>query len=122
MAKAGLVQIRDCTAAPSLATAGTAAAGRFGLTASCLGLVGLTGADVPYAPEANPDVDIFVADDCTADGTEVCAELGRLVNALGEPKVAAAYYREGLQLREQGLPELPMPARLPAARRGAGAA
>ena len=53
---------------------------------------------------------------------EVCAELGRLLNALGEPKVAAAYYREGLELREKGLPELPMPVLLPAARRGAGSA
>lgn len=40
---------------------------------------------------------------------EVCAELGRLLLALGEPKVAGGYYREGLQLRETGLPELPMP-------------
>lgn len=43
---------------------------------------------------------------------EVCAELGRLLTALGEPKVAAAYYREGLQQREAGLPELPMPDKL----------
>ncbi|KAA1189192.1 heme biosynthesis protein HemY [Pseudohalioglobus sediminis] len=42
---------------------------------------------------------------------EVCAELGRLLVALGEPKVAGAYYREGLLLRETGLPELPMPER-----------
>lgn len=40
---------------------------------------------------------------------EVCAELGRLLVALGEPKVAAAYYREGLQASKIGLPELPMP-------------
>ena len=40
---------------------------------------------------------------------EVCAELGRLLTALGEPKVAAAYYREGLQQREDELPDLPMP-------------
>ncbi|RLQ20981.1 heme biosynthesis protein HemY [Seongchinamella sediminis] len=52
---------------------------------------------------------------------EVCAELGRLLVALGEPKVAAAYYREGLQLKETGLPELPMPeSTIPAARRLAG--
>lgn len=42
-------------------------------------------------------------------GTEVCAELGRLLTALGEPKVAAAYYRQGLMQREGQLPELPMP-------------
>jgi len=40
---------------------------------------------------------------------ETCAELGRLLVALGEPKVAAAYFREGLLLRESGLPTLPMP-------------
>jgi HemY protein len=49
---------------------------------------------------------------------EVCAELGRLLVALGEPKVAAAYYREGLQGSQIGLPELPMPeAIVPPARR-----
>lgn len=40
---------------------------------------------------------------------EVCAELGRLILALGETKVAAAYYREGLEMDESGLPDLPMP-------------
>jgi HemY protein len=40
---------------------------------------------------------------------ETCAELGRLLLGLGEHKVAAAYFREGLLLRESGLPELPMP-------------
>lgn len=40
---------------------------------------------------------------------ETCAELGRLLTALGETRVAAAYYREGLLLSEGGLPELPMP-------------
>jgi HemY protein len=40
---------------------------------------------------------------------EVCAELGRLLTALGEPKVAVAYFREGLLLREDQLPPLPMP-------------
>ncbi|RLA45623.1 MAG: heme biosynthesis protein HemY [Gammaproteobacteria bacterium] len=40
---------------------------------------------------------------------ETCAELGRLLLGLGEPKVAAAYFREGLLMRESGLPELPMP-------------
>ncbi len=42
---------------------------------------------------------------------EICAELGRLLTALGEPQVAAAYFREGLLLREATLPELPMPDR-----------
>ncbi|MEH6585088.1 MAG: heme biosynthesis HemY N-terminal domain-containing protein [Halioglobus sp.] len=41
--------------------------------------------------------------------SEICAELGRLLVALGEPKVAGAYFREGLQLRETELPDLPMP-------------
>lgn len=40
---------------------------------------------------------------------EVCAELGRLLTGLGEANVAAAYFREGLLLREDALPELPMP-------------
>ncbi len=40
---------------------------------------------------------------------ETCAELGRLLLGLGEHKVAAAYFREGLLMRESGLPELPMP-------------
>ena len=44
--------------------------------------------------------------------SEVCAELGRLLTALGEPGVAAAYYREGLLLRETELPNLPMPDKL----------
>ncbi|MEM9254848.1 MAG: heme biosynthesis HemY N-terminal domain-containing protein [Pseudomonadota bacterium] len=38
-----------------------------------------------------------------------CAELGRLLSALGEPKVAAAYYREGLGMTAENLPDLPMP-------------
>ncbi len=42
---------------------------------------------------------------------EVCAELGRLLVALEEPKVAGAYYREGLLLSEPALPELPVPER-----------
>ncbi len=40
---------------------------------------------------------------------EVCAELGRLLLGLGEPRVAGAYYREGLELSEPGLPQLPLP-------------
>ena len=40
---------------------------------------------------------------------EVCAELGRLLTAMDEPKIAAAYFREGLLAREQELPALPLP-------------
>lgn len=40
---------------------------------------------------------------------EVCAELGRLLVGLGEPRVASAYYREGLAASTSDLPELPMP-------------
>jgi HemY protein len=40
---------------------------------------------------------------------EICAELGRLLDALGEPAVAAAYFREGLLLQEDKLPALPRP-------------
>ena len=43
---------------------------------------------------------------------EVCAELGRLLIGLGEPKVAAAYFREGLLLSQDDLPDLPEPAKL----------
>ncbi|NCF16903.1 MAG: heme biosynthesis protein HemY [Haliea sp.] len=43
---------------------------------------------------------------------EVCAELGRLLTGLGEPKVAAAYFREGLLLSESDLPTLPEPEKL----------
>ena len=42
-------------------------------------------------------------------GAEVCAELGRLLTALGEPDAAIAYYREGLMQREEQLPPLPLP-------------
>ncbi|MCB1675535.1 MAG: heme biosynthesis protein HemY, partial [Halioglobus sp.] len=52
-------------------------------------------------------------------GAEACAELGRLLSALGEPAVAAAYFREGLLLLESDLPTLPMPRQqsLPQSRR-----
>ncbi len=40
---------------------------------------------------------------------EVCAELGRLLEQLGEPALAASYYRKGLQLEFDALPALPMP-------------
>lgn len=42
-------------------------------------------------------------------GPEACAELGRLLAAMGEANVAAAYFREGLMMHEKQLPELPMP-------------
>jgi len=52
---------------------------------------------------------------------ETCAELGRLLVALGEPKVGAAYFREGLMSCEAGLPDLPLPENLlPPTRRQAG--
>jgi HemY protein len=40
---------------------------------------------------------------------ETGAELGRLLSALGEPRIASVYYRDGLFLKELGLPELPLP-------------
>jgi HemY protein len=53
--------------------------------------------------------DYFEACYRVGGGAESCAELGRLLEALGEPKFAAAYFREGLLQRESGLPELPLP-------------
>ncbi|MDP4789275.1 MAG: heme biosynthesis protein HemY [Haliea sp.] len=41
--------------------------------------------------------------------SETCAELGRLLAALGEDKDSALYFREGLLLREKTLPVLPAP-------------
>jgi HemY protein len=43
---------------------------------------------------------------------ETCAELGRLLDGLGESKVAAAYFREGLLLQEARLPSLPKPEKM----------
>lgn len=43
---------------------------------------------------------------------ENCAELGRLLDALGEHSVAAAYFREGLLLQEGQLPALPKPEKM----------
>lgn len=43
---------------------------------------------------------------------ETCAELGRLLDGLGESKVAAAYFREGLLLQESRLPSLPKPEKI----------
>ncbi len=40
---------------------------------------------------------------------EICAELGRLLSAMGQANVAAAYFREGLLLQENHLPKLPRP-------------
>ncbi|MCY4427270.1 MAG: hypothetical protein OXC05_09610 [Halieaceae bacterium] len=45
--------------------------------------------------------------------SETCAELARLLFSLGEREISAQYYREGLLLREQGLPELPLPKQIP---------
>ncbi|MEQ9465201.1 MAG: heme biosynthesis HemY N-terminal domain-containing protein [Haliea sp.] len=42
---------------------------------------------------------------------EVCAELGRLLAALGEERASATAFREGLLLREKNLPQLPLPER-----------
>jgi HemY protein len=40
---------------------------------------------------------------------EACAELARLLFSLGERELSAQYYRDGLLLRENNLPELPQP-------------
>lgn len=40
---------------------------------------------------------------------ELCAELGRLLHAQGEERESAAFFREGLLLREKSLPQLPLP-------------
>ena len=40
---------------------------------------------------------------------EACAELARLLFSLGEREKSARYYREGLMLRENNLPDLPLP-------------
>lgn len=40
---------------------------------------------------------------------ETCAELGRLLAALGEQAQSNGYFQRGLLLSEQGLPELPLP-------------
>jgi HemY protein len=45
-------------------------------------------------------------------GAEICAELGRLLTSLGEPKAAAAYFREGLMLCEDELPDLAVPEKI----------
>jgi len=53
--------------------------------------------------------DYFEASYRLERSAEICAELGRLLYGLGEEKVGAAYFREGLLMREQALPSLPMP-------------
>jgi HemY protein len=53
--------------------------------------------------------DYFEASYRLEKSAEICAELGRLLHSLGEEKVAAAYFREGLLLRESALPQLPVP-------------
>jgi HemY protein len=40
---------------------------------------------------------------------EVCAELGRLLAALGEIRSSGAYFREGLLSHEADLPDVPLP-------------
>lgn len=53
--------------------------------------------------------DYFEASYRLEHSAEICAELGRLLYGMGEEKVAAAYFREGLLLSESALPELPVP-------------
>ena len=53
--------------------------------------------------------DYFEASYRLERSSEVCAELGRLLYGMGEEKVGAAYFREGLLLRESALPDLPVP-------------
>lgn len=48
-------------------------------------------------------------------GAEVCAELGRLLSGLGEADAATAYFREGLLLSADQLPDLPVPDKVVAA-------
>ena len=53
--------------------------------------------------------DYFEASYRLQHSTEICAELGRLLYGMGEEKVSAAYFREGLLLAQPSLPQLPMP-------------
>ena len=43
---------------------------------------------------------------------EICAELGRLLTSLGESEAANAYFREGLLLSEDELPDLALPLKI----------
>ena len=45
---------------------------------------------------------------------EVCAELGRLLTSFGESEAAADYFREGLLLSEDELPDLALPLQITA--------
>ena len=42
---------------------------------------------------------------------EICAELGRLLYAMGEEKLSGVYFREGLLLAQPSLAQLPMPSK-----------
>ncbi len=53
--------------------------------------------------------DYFEASYRLQHSAEICAELGRLLYGMGEEKVGAAYFREGLLLAQPSLPQLPMP-------------
>jgi len=53
--------------------------------------------------------DYFEASYRLERSAEICAELGRLLYGMGEEKVGAAYFREGLLLCESALPDLPVP-------------
>lgn len=53
--------------------------------------------------------DFFEASYKQRRSPEVCAELGRLLAALGDDKASASRFREGLLLREKSLPQLPLP-------------
>jgi HemY protein len=53
--------------------------------------------------------DYFEASYRLQHSAEICAELGRLLYGMGEEKVGAAYFREGLLLAQPSLPPLPMP-------------
>lgn len=55
--------------------------------------------------------DFFEASYRQRRSPEVCAELGRLLSALGDEKASAAHFREGLLMREKSLPQLPLPER-----------
>ena len=43
---------------------------------------------------------------------EICAELGRLLTSFGESEAANAYFREGLLLSEDELPDLALPLKI----------
>ena len=53
--------------------------------------------------------DYFQASHKLLQTPETCAELGRLLAALGEHAQSNGYFQRGLLLSEQDLPELPMP-------------